>query len=40
LTIDAGAYLPEHQHLTIYYLKDLISGKKKCKCFHHFNLWI
>ena len=32
LTIDAEAYLPNHESVTIYYLKELISGKKKCKC--------
>ena len=31
LTIDAGAYLPSHEVLTIYFLKDLVRGKKKCK---------
>ena len=32
LTIDAGAYLPSHEAVTIYFLKDLMTGKKKCKC--------
>ena len=32
LTIDAGAYLPSHEVVTIYFLKDLVRGKKKCKC--------
>ena len=32
LTIDAGAYLPNYDCLTIYFLKDLIGGTKKCKC--------
>ena len=31
LTIDCHAYLPHYQTVTIYFLKDLISGKKKCK---------
>jgi hypothetical protein len=31
LTVDAGAYLSSYDSLTIYFLKDLISGKKKCK---------
>ena len=32
LTIDCKAYLPDYDTLTIYFLKDLIAGKKKCKC--------
>ena len=31
LTIDCKAYLPDKDPLTIYFLKDLIAGKKKCK---------
>ena len=31
LSIDVGAYLPPRETVTIYYLKDLVSGKKKCK---------
>ena len=31
LTVDVGAYLPPFETVTIYYLKDIISGKKKCK---------
>ena len=31
LTIDALAYLPPPQAVTIYFLKDLVSGKKRCK---------
>lgn len=33
LTVDAKAYLPSHSTITIYFLKDLISGKKQCKSF-------
>ena len=33
LTIDCKAYLPDYDTLTIYFLKDLIAGKKKCKCY-------
>ena len=31
LTIDCQAYLPSYDTVTIYFLKDLISGKKKRK---------
>ena len=31
LTVDVGAYLPAYETLTIYFLKDLVSGKKKSK---------
>lgn len=34
LTVDVRAYLPAYDTVTIYFLKDLISGAKKCK-FHH-----
>ena len=29
LTVDGKAYLPPHDNVTIYFLKDLMSGKKK-----------
>jgi hypothetical protein len=29
---DVAAYLPPKECVTIYYLKDLVSGNKKCKC--------
>ena len=32
LTIDCKAYLPAYDTVTIYFLKDLIAGRKKCKC--------
>ena len=31
LTIDCMAFLPDYRTLTIYFLKDLLSGAKKCK---------
>ena len=31
VTIDAQAYLPAPECVTIYFLKDLIRGAKKCK---------
>ena len=31
LTIDANAYLPPIANVTIYFLKDIIGGKRKCK---------
>ena len=32
LGIDGNAYLPPFDTLTVYFLKDLVSGVKKCKC--------
>ena len=34
LTVDVRAYLPAYDMVTIYFLKDLISGAKKCKSHH------
>jgi len=31
LSVDCQAYLCSHDTLTTYFLKDLMSGKKKCK---------
>ena len=31
LTIDCGAYLPPMENITIYHMKDLVSGKKKVR---------
>ena len=31
LTVDCHAYLPPYDNLTIYFLKDLVSGTKKSK---------
>ena len=31
LSVDCKAYLCSHDTLTVYFLRDLISGKKKCK---------
>ena len=33
LSVDCKAYISSYETVTIYFLKDLISGKKKCKCF-------
>ena len=30
LSIDVEAYLPSKDCVTIYFLKDLVNGKKKC----------
>ena len=43
LTIDCHAYLPPYENLTIYFLKDLVSGAKKSKwsnthIFHIYNV--
>lgn len=32
LTVTSKAYLSAHETVTTYFLKDLINGKKKCKC--------
>ena len=31
LTVDVKGFLPRYQHLTIYFLKDIVAGKKKSK---------
>jgi hypothetical protein len=31
LTVKCKAYLPSHETVTIYFLRDLIEGKSKCK---------
>ena len=31
LTVDAKAYLPAPESVTIYFLKDIVRGAKKCK---------
>ena len=31
LTLDCKAYLPHESTVTIYFLKDLISGDRRCK---------
>ena len=33
LTTEVGAYLPEYTQISVYFLKDLLAGKKKCKSF-------
>ena len=37
LSINVMAYLPDYQTVTIYFLKELISGAKKCKWNPSFN---
>ena len=32
LDVDVDAYLPPKDCSTIYFLKDIIRGKRKCKC--------
>ena len=32
LAEDVGFYLPDHRVVTMYFLRDLISGEKKGKC--------
>ena len=29
LTVEVGAFLPAHQTVTVYFLRDLLTGKKK-----------
>ena len=31
LSMDLKAYLPRYDTVTIYFIKDLVNGKKKCK---------
>ena len=31
LTTEVGAYLPEYTQISMYFLKDILAGKKKCK---------
>ena len=31
LTQEVGAYLPLYEQISVYFLKDIISGTKKCK---------
>ena len=31
LAVDVGVYLPAYEQATIYFLKDITMGKKKCK---------
>ena len=32
LTVEVRAYLSDYETVTTYFMKDLIAGKKKCKC--------
>ena len=37
LTVDCKAYLPQYETITIYFLRDMVGGQKKCeskKLFH------
>ena len=40
LTIDGNAYLSSFDTVTVYFLKDLVSGKKKCKCAPNGNMLV
>ena len=31
LAVEVAVYLPAHECVTIYFLKDIVAGKKKCK---------
>ena len=31
MSIDGGAYLPPFETVTVYFLKDLVAGLRKCK---------
>ena len=33
LDVEVDAYLPPKDCVTIYFLKDLMTAKRKCKCF-------
>ena len=37
LSVEVGVYLCHHEALTIYFLRDLIYGKKSCKLFFSFS---
>ena len=37
LAVDCKCYLPEYKQVTIYFLKDIVRGYKKCKS-HLINL--
>lgn len=30
--VDVGAYLPQPECVTIYFLKQIVRGERKCKC--------
>ena len=32
LAVDVGYYLPSYEQVSIYFLKDIVAKKKKCKC--------
>jgi len=34
LTIEVGAYLPPFENITVYHMKDLLSGSKKVSYFN------
>ena len=34
MTVEVGAYLPAKSCITMYFLRDLINGKRKCKLAH------
>ena len=42
LSIEVGAYLPPYENVTIYHLKELISGTKKVRnliCQYYFKIY-
>ena len=42
LSIEVGAYLPPYENVTIYHLKELISGTKKVRnliCHYYFKIY-
>ena len=40
LTIDGNAYLSAFDTVTVYFLKDLVAGNKKCKCAPNGNMLV
>ena len=36
LAVDVGYYLPIYEQVSIYFLKDIVANKKKCKYSHSF----
>ena len=40
LAVDVGYYLPSYEQVSIYFLKDVVSKQKKCRCTASFPLTV
>ena len=40
LTVEVGAYLSHYETVTIYFLRDIVAGRKKCKSERATNLYL